>query len=711
MQAPTLSIPGATAQPTPIPQQNLQPAPLAFGSNVAAQGLGELGAVATQHGNEELDYAKTVQGLNNKQAADSAYVSTSTDMNNFVEDYQAKNRGMAAYDNSGAAFAKLAALRDKGEAGLSPLALVEYQANSRRALQYAQSTVRSFANSQRYTSLVATNKATIATAQGQALASDDPEVLSNSIATIAQTNAAQANIQGWEPAEAQQNLHNDVGAVFLGKLKVAVDGGDQLKAQSILRDHVDDMTAPQIEQAESLVNRGHVNFQAQMDRQNALSGQPLVSAPAPPSSVLNAIIGEESGGNDNTASSLKGAVGPAQITPATFAQFAKAGEDINNPADNRKVAARIVNSYMAKYNGDAARTAVAYFSGPGNVAPAGAAQPYIHDYSDGNERVSQYVAHVTAKVGGGQPAQVGGFPQISSYTDPNAYLTDARTAAQAIVDAKYAGRPDQATASYNALVSGATQQADILRTSQESAYVKGADMVQSGNLEDISTIPVSLLNQMSPTQRLALERDASSNANRYTPEKMENYTVLHGMSLPGGDQQRFANEDLAKWDITPAERKAFINQQQAIRQGKTFKINTVTDQAVNSKPAQQALHDLGVVTPSGAIDHNSKNYFQFYGALADKIDQWSGANPNKVPDQKTLNGFISQVTAGVGYKPPTKSGLPFGIGDHPAVPGTPAFDVPDDYRQAVVNSFAKRGLKASEQDVHRYYRLDPHAKF
>ena len=118
-----------------------------------------------------------------------------------------------------------------------------------------------------------------------------------------------------------------------------------------------------------------------------------------------AIIGQESGGNPNVAPSVNGAVGPGQIMPETFKRFAHPGEDINNPLDNAAVSRRITDSYMQKYNGDAARVAVAYFSGEGNVAPAGNPTPYIRDVADGNGKtVSSYVADVQQRMGAGTGA-------------------------------------------------------------------------------------------------------------------------------------------------------------------------------------------------------------------------------------------------------------------------------------------------------------------
>lgn len=118
------------------------------------------------------------------------------------------------------------------------------------------------------------------------------------------------------------------------------------------------------------------------------------------SKISDAIFSQESGNKFADQVSTDGAIGGAQIMPATFAQYAKPGENINNPEDNKAVGQRIVEDYTKKYKGDAARVAVAYFSGPGNVAPEGSSTPWVKDTMDGNGKsVSSYVSDIADHVG------------------------------------------------------------------------------------------------------------------------------------------------------------------------------------------------------------------------------------------------------------------------------------------------------------------------
>lgn len=151
--------------------------------------------------------------------------------------------------------------------------------------------------------------------------------------------------------------------------------------------------------------------------------------------VSSAILGQESNNNPNAATSVDGAIGPGQIEPGTFAQFAKPGEDINNAEDNIAVHNRIIADLSNKANGDPARIAVGYFSGPGNIAPADSPTPWKSDRKDGNGKlVSSYVNDVLKRLNPVSDANasepmVGKKPSISA-PDKLSALSDDEIDAQ-----------------------------------------------------------------------------------------------------------------------------------------------------------------------------------------------------------------------------------------------------------------------------------------
>lgn len=701
MQAPTLSVPGAQAQATPTPLQNLRPPPEAFGANVAGQALNDLGAVATQHGNEVAQYATTVQGLNNKQAADSAYVDTSSTMNNFVEDYQAKNRGMAAFDKSQDAFTALADLRQKGEAGLSPLALIEYQANSRRALQYAQSTIRSFANAQRYTSLVDTNKATIATAQGQAVASDDDTVLNNSLATIGATNASMANIQGWSPETAQYELHKSVGAIFEDKVKVALDTGDYPTAKAIVAAHRDDMTPDQLVSVMGSLKVGGVSFQANTDRAAWRNGVPAVTTSTPtPEGKWDAGVATFRANPAQVIGDLVGA--PVEITSGFRTPAQNASLPNASPTSEHMGAGGSAAWDFKPTKGNLTSTAVTLAA---NMHNAGLPFDQIEvDSSNGhvhvgfgpknrNEVIDQNGHQLSQSAPVPQNAGAPPRPSMTAQTDPNVYLDQSESAASSWVAARYPDNPVQQNASLSAIRAEIGKDVQQLRAQQTSVYNQAADLVSKGNLQSTTSIPPSLLAAMSPAQRRSIEADTNRNATELTDERLTTASALNAQAKLYPEE--FASTDLYKYDLTRNQRVSLLNAQNTInaKQQKAGAEDKVLRSDMNDFSVNSNLTHLGITkakTPNA--------YYQVVGKLDDLLTQAAQANNNKrpAPGTKEFNAAVAQTFAYVGAKP----GGIFGIGGSK---GTPAFQVPPATRAKMTAARLAAGLPTDPLSIERAY--------
>lgn len=155
----------------------------------------------------------------------------------------------------------------------------------------------------------------------------------------------------------------------------------------------------------------HYSEKVQDDAASAWVTQQMGGGPAAPLGLHNAIKGQEGSRPDQT--SPKGAVGAMQVTPGFFRQYAKPGESFENEDDRVAVANRGIDALNTKYNGDAARVAVAYFSGDDNVAPAGSPTPWRENKNDGRTTVAQYVNGVLTRLNGApqaQPATPGQMP-------------------------------------------------------------------------------------------------------------------------------------------------------------------------------------------------------------------------------------------------------------------------------------------------------------
>lgn len=133
------------------------------------------------------------------------------------------------------------------------------------------------------------------------------------------------------------------------------------------------------------------------DQAIAGAGQALANPEAPrPSGLKHAIYDQEGGPETN----------PTQIQETTWEQWKKdglvhEGERFGDPAAMRQVSDRAIAKYEQDFGGDPERVAVAWFSGPGNVAPAGAKQPYLENRKDRNGKtVDSYVSDIRGRVGG-----------------------------------------------------------------------------------------------------------------------------------------------------------------------------------------------------------------------------------------------------------------------------------------------------------------------
>ena len=181
--------------------------------------------------------------------------------------------------------------------------------------------------------------------------------------------------------------------------------GDFARAQRMIQKNKDDLGTD----ADALYREVRAGAQRQnglaLEQQAARDafgqGAPAhLPAPVQLPEVNRAILQQESGDKDFVPVSMTGAVGPGQIEPATFKQYALPGERISNPTDNRAVAGRILADYYQRYGGDPYRIAVAYFSGPNNVAPAGSPTPWLSNKADPTGKtVASYVNDVALRLG------------------------------------------------------------------------------------------------------------------------------------------------------------------------------------------------------------------------------------------------------------------------------------------------------------------------
>ena len=244
---------------------------------------------------------------------------------------------------------------------------------------------------------------------------DDPENMKNNAKDYINFKVMAAQDKyGDDPtikAQAIANAKRDLIKGQIEQLRV----NEPLKAKALAdqnRALLGDQYAPV---TDALIARAN-DQQAQVIGNAALTKAAIANVPGQisPDQLHDAFEGQESGHrqygpNGQVLTSPTGAMGIRQIEPGTWAQWAQPGERIDNAADNRAVSNRILDSYYAQYGGDVSRVAVAYYSGPRNVSPAGSPNPWIQDYSmskatPGNPSrpippVSTYVSNIVGRLG------------------------------------------------------------------------------------------------------------------------------------------------------------------------------------------------------------------------------------------------------------------------------------------------------------------------
>lgn len=115
--------------------------------------------------------------------------------------------------------------------------------------------------------------------------------------------------------------------------------------------------------------------------------------------LFRSIYQQESSSGKNIATSESGAVGPAQILPATFNSVADRDWNIKNKFHNLRAGIRYLNQGLEASNGDDALAAAYYYSGPGGAAKAARGIPVSVPGQPKAPTQLQYAQQVTARIG------------------------------------------------------------------------------------------------------------------------------------------------------------------------------------------------------------------------------------------------------------------------------------------------------------------------
>jgi Transglycosylase SLT domain len=389
-EAPT----AAPRESVPDDYQHQQASPADFGGLIA-QGAEKLGAGFSVAG-------KFFGQVQTDDAANTAL----TEANNALNTFRSMNGGDALRAQKPTQDAIDAAFK-KGHDGLStPEQQYQYDNIVRNYQQrYISGIMSTHADQAAKEYATKTNADGFATALNSvAGVADRPEMVAGFQQDARAAAIRQLQVEGTEndPVARQNAIRRADQAVAKAQIQ-AIAVNDPIRAQRMVENYKEILGVDYEPLAMSVLHRATeqkgigLAKQATGDAYGTTVPQPV---PATLSQVQGAIRQQESGNRDAVPTSVTGAVGPNQIQPATFQQYAHPGENIANAADNRAVGDRILADYYQRYNGDPYRIAVAYFSGPGNVAPQGAPTPWIKNSADPTGKtVASYVGDVATRLG------------------------------------------------------------------------------------------------------------------------------------------------------------------------------------------------------------------------------------------------------------------------------------------------------------------------
>lgn len=701
-QIPDLTVPEVQPRAQPAPELRPSVPAGAFGAEVAGASLEGLGKSLGEAGSTAYDYATKLQTLHNDVAATTNAFDAASKVGQFYENWKnthTQNEAVQDFPNLQSQIQKF--IQD-GANGLSATAQVTYNETAQRYAKSYLLEASGYVAAQGHDALTKGYDSG-ATSAGQIYASSPSDETRDAFLSQAGKSALgwfqSAGINDPNDPQVHQKLISYTSKPFEAVISSKLANGDVAGATAEFardRSMMDDDAIRSVSLGlKSATGSNFIQSSADAIINGGKAAAPGIGV-GTSGDIKAAILGQESSTNPAIRNSSAGAVGIGQIEPKTFAQFARPGEDIHNAADNQAVSGRILDKYMADYGNDPARAAVAYFSGPGNVAPAGAATPWKRDAADSDgTHTSTYVHQVLARMGGSaEPA--GETPTFAPIPKPNPSTN---------VDQWYADAT-QTVVNNSKLVPGTTAQQqwqiqeralaqlkiqhDIIGEQQKATF----DSL-SGELTNGKVASVEQLKQQNPVAYGNLP-----------PQYQHSLDVISGETDPYGKVARYQDErgkllsgegladDVRAMNVNPTQMGDLIATQDRMKRGQLTEADRYTQAAMKdpmfSNFVAQYRKDHPNLNQPGVDAQGPFN--QINGALATEVDNWLAAHPGTTPTSNDYHVMISAVAA--------KTGTHYGFEPIAAARAT----VPDDFRSQMYNNAAAKGLpRPSEADIEQMY--------
>lgn len=649
--APTVAESGA-----PI---GISPPAGAFGANTLGQAGKELGTTLASGGDMLEKHALAMAALTNKAMSDEATMAMATEQQQYVEKFKTQNPGFLAQQNFGQAQKDLSAIRDKYRGQVTdPMAQSMFDMDSRRMSYFANSQITQFtAQSQREAIVKSDNSREMLDIQHGIAGFADPDVRARTMDTLAKHGQFRQAAEGTDDNTrdldvlTRQSMYMKDG---LGQMALTdAAGARKIFAQELAAGHIAPNDARELDQ---YIHRAEAPQKVDAWVQGELSGATV--AGQVPGSLAGLFAHQESGANPNIHPSVDGARGQFQITPGTFAKFARPGENIDNPKDNAAVGARILDHYNTEFHGDLGRVATAYFSGEANVAPAGSATPWLHDAVDGNGKsVSSYVADIQARAGP---------PNMNSPQGVDQW--EAQTLAKA--DQQFTDPVERELAERTVAAEAGRRRSLVTNNSEQ---VRGGFALAIAGGPDGSKVPTSMtelaqmypqvyqqLGALTPGEYASVVNGVKANAEgrmvNFGPEAQANYQSLltESRANPGTFASRDLLTDPMMAQVPAQMRNQLLKDQAMIRGGKD-------PEPYVSRAFNAAAPWINQAFPAKSMTAaNTPDLLNLQTALANDVREYVSVN-KKAPDDAWVQQKVRSLLVGKAYDNPGANGLIPGV--------------------------------------------------
>jgi len=244
----------------------------------------------------------------------------------------------------------------------------------------------------------------------------------------------------------------------------------------------------------------------------------------------------------------------------------------------------------------------------------------------------------------------------------------------------------------------------LLGRQEDDAKRQALDVVDrlGDNFKDVSQIPATLFQKMSPSDRIALRNQAESNAKgESVPANGDTVVGLHVQAV--ADPNKFAQQDLRIYrnQMTRSEFAELAELQARVRS--TPKAPAVVQHEAIWSMINRYAPDLSLTVGAKASDEDRKKAMRIFSIMKDNLEART-SETKRPPTDDEVKAAFDKATMDVVIKDQGWFGGDKDAHLYEVQPGQRiAINVPNVVRDRIIASYGRRGIKPSEDDIARTY--------